>query len=295
MDCARNPSLTSSGHCRILSFLSVRAVFTPSAAAGVRSFHICFENIDTRRVSLQERLAWEAFTHEQGDNNTEGQCGRKISVRTAKSAGSDFGADDTMADIEQRQSREMEPAMVLDTTMPETTPAGFTASPLPKTPLVSRPASQRPGASLANFKFGFSQSPSPATSEPASSRPQSAEHVFQEISLTNDPQSQRSSGSQQASAGASPIFYQVSEQRQSIPLASHDVEELPPSPVDSGSDYSEPSTPLTSRPTSFYSSLVVRKLQTKFTLKHQLLLRIVNPLSKSSNHQPRSHLSNGVP
>lgn len=73
-------------------------------------------------------------------------------------------------------------------------------------------------------------------SRPTSSRPESARNAFQEISLVDNSGSQRSSTS-------------TSEQWQSGSQP-EEAEEIPPSPIDSGSDYSEPSTPKTSRPVS---------------------------------------------
>lgn len=157
-----------------------------------------------------------------------------------------------MADVEQRQLHEMEPAMVLETTMSETTPAGFTASPLPKTPLVSRPNSEQPESSPANDLSDDVQTASPTTSRPASGPSPFAENAFEEISLVDHSQSQRSSSSQQPSAIA---LRPVSALTPAQLMAAED-EEAPISPIDSGSDYSEPSTPKSSRPTSIRPSAV---------------------------------------
>ena len=144
-----------------------------------------------------------------------------------------------MAEVQQRASREMEPALVLDTTMSETQPIGFTASPLPKAPAVSGPTTEE-----VEETSGRSNSlSSPATSRPVSGLPENADNAFEEISLMDTSHSQRMSSSQRASAEAS------RPQSMTNPFDDDQFEE-PVSPVDSGSDYSEPSTPKSSRPVS---------------------------------------------
>ena len=157
----------------------------------------------------------------------------------ARSAGPDFVPDVVMAEVEQRQSGEMPAGMALDTTMYETTGS-------------SRPVSEQEIRSPTNSGSDYSQSPSPTKSRPTSGRPESAANAFEEISLLDNSQEQRESGSHIPIIEASDVSRPASALPEGIAMGADVEEELPPSPIDSGSDYSEPSTPNVSRPTSMH-------------------------------------------
>ena len=153
-----------------------------------------------------------------------------------------------MEEVEQRTSGEMPPRTMLDTTMSETNPTGITPSPIDETPLVPRPTSEQSLPSPTNSGSDYSQSPSPTNSRPTSGRPESAADAFEEISLADNSQSDEEFGSHPSPVVSRP----VSELPEGIFLDTEPADELPPSPIDSGSDYSEPSTPNISRPASMH-------------------------------------------
>ena len=151
----------------------------------------------------------------------------------------------------QRLSSEMEHDMILDTTVSETRSAGFTASPLPKTPIGSRPTSHAPQSptdidsdtdSDIDSDSDYSQSESPTNSRPTSFLPQSVDDPFEEVSLEEKPQSQTNSLLYDSPAETSNGSSSDSMHLQNNVLGAVKVEEMPQSPTSFGSGYSEHST-----------------------------------------------------
>ena len=163
-----------------------------------------------------------------------------------------------MADVEkQTQSEETENSMILDKTASETNLTNSSALPLAKTLMASRPTSEQPPQSPTDSDSGsdYSQYQSPATSRPASLRPQDTDGAFEDVPLEEKAQYQESPMSGDLQAEVSSEERPEPIQTQSEVPAAEGIEEIPQSPTYSGSDYSEPSTPKTSRPNSTHAGV----------------------------------------